>query len=171
VANTNHSTCKCNGFNTGHKNRIYERCELFFLRTKFGDKSPKISRVPFNSYIESVFTRDFPFGIAWNHSRLRTLPIVTAYAPPILARRNFFHFFYFWSQFLGFYLSNTRFSGSLARLSACCARIFPLVAVGVGLRRVGMYQPPLTVGGGNASRSMRSRIAANNFRVTATSAS
>ena len=25
--------------------------------------------------------RDFPFGIAWNHSRLGTLPIVTACAP------------------------------------------------------------------------------------------
>jgi hypothetical protein len=91
--------------------------------------------------------------------------------PPILARRNFFHFFYFWSQFQSFYLSNTRFSGSLARLRACCARIFPLVAAGVGLRRDGMYQPPLTVGGGKASCSMRSRIAANNFRVVATSAS
>jgi len=30
---------------------------------------------------------------------------------------------------------------------------------------------PVTIGGGNASRSIRSRIAANNFRVIATSAS
>jgi hypothetical protein len=30
----------------------------------------------FNPWENFLFTRDFPFGIAWNHFRLRILPII-----------------------------------------------------------------------------------------------
>jgi hypothetical protein len=73
--------------------------------------------------------RDFPFEIALNRSRLGVLPIVTACAPPpCLAHRNSSPLLYCRPQFLGFYLPNTRFSGSLAGLCVYCARSFPLAA-------------------------------------------
>ncbi len=100
------------------------------------------------------------------------LPIVTTCPPlpPRLARRNFFHFLLPLptSGFLPFQYKVFKLLGRAERLLCAdlssCSRCF-------GLRRAGMSQSPLTAGGGNASRSIRSRIATNNFRVIATSAS
>ena len=89
---------------------------------------------------------------------------------PRLAHRNFLHFLLPVpiSGFLPLQYKVFKLLGRAERLLctdlSSCSRCF-------GLRRAGMYQPPLTAGGGNASRSIRSRIAANKFRVTATSAS
>ena len=54
------------------------------------------------------------------------LPIVTACAPPRVYRFRISPFFYCRSQFLGFYLLDSRFPSSLAGLSIFCARTFPL---------------------------------------------
>ncbi len=114
---------------------------------------------------------DFPIEIAWYHSRLGMLPIVTTCAPPASSASEFFSLFLLplpISGFLPFQYNVFKLLGRAERLLCAdlssCSRCF-------GLLRAGKSQPLLMAGGGNASRSMRSRIAANNFRVIATSAS
>ena len=100
-------------------------------------------------------------------------PIVTACPlPPCLAHHNFSHSSSLRPQFLGSFRWIHAPLSSLAGLLTRCAQTFP-PAASVFLPRRDSYASlrPLMSGGGNASRSMRSRIAANNFRVTATSAS
>ena len=99
-------------------------------------------------------------------------PIVIACVPPCLAHRKFSHSSSLRPQFLGSFRWIHVPSRSLARLRARCAQTFPSEA-SVFLLRCDSYASirPLMSGGGNASRLMRSRIAANNLRVTATSAS
>ena len=45
------------------------------------------------SKVKELVGRDFPFGSAWNHSRLGMLPIVTECAPPEFSASVFFPFF------------------------------------------------------------------------------
>jgi hypothetical protein len=77
-------------------------------------------------------------------------PIVAAYAPPVSSASEFFPLFYFRSQFLGFYLSNTRSSSSLAGLRAYCARISPLADTVLASSR-SYLSAPSTTGGGSSS--------------------
>ena len=70
----------------------------------------------------------FPIWNCLEPLQARNVAYCNNMRPPASSALAFFSIFYLRSQFLGFYLSNTRFSSSLAGLSACCARIFPLAA-------------------------------------------
>ena len=98
------------------------------------------------------------------------LPILTACAPPSLVRRNCFHFLLLVS-ISGFLPLQYKVFKLLGQAKRLLRADFSSYSHCYGLRCAGMYQPPWMAGGGNASRSIRSRIAANNFRVIATSAS
>ncbi len=100
------------------------------------------------------------------------LPIVTTCAPPVSSASEFSPFFDCRPQLLCFYLPNARFSNCLAGLSSYLCADFSYCGQYFLPRRdsYASIRPGMS-GGGNASRSMRSRIAANNLRVTATSAS
>ncbi len=74
------------------------------------------------------FIRDFPFEIAWNHSRLGMLPIVTTCAPPVSSAWEIFHISSQRPQFLGSFRRNHAPSSSLAGFRARCAQTFPLAA-------------------------------------------
>ena len=92
--------------------------------------------------------------------------------PPCLAHRNISHTSSLRRQFLGSFRRIHTPSRSLAGLRTRCAQTFlPEASVFLPQRDSYASIRPLISGGGNTSRSMRSRIVANNFRVTATSAS
>ncbi len=90
--------------------------------------------------------------------------------PPVsLERGQFFAFSCLRPLYLGSYYLNTQFSSSLAMLRARCAQTF--TSASSILDASSSYSPHrVTSGGGNANCSIRSRIAANNLLVTATSA-
>ncbi len=87
------------------------------------EEEPKLSIKDFVSSPAYV-SRDFPFTIAWNHPRLGMLPIVTACAPPVSSASEFSPFSYSPSQFMSFYLLDSRFSSSLAGLRVLHAQTF-----------------------------------------------
>ena len=122
--------------------------------------------------LQTPFNRHFPFGLSLEPIQARSAVIITRCAPLRLARGQFFEFSCLRPHFLGSYHLNTRLSNSMAGLRARCAQTFPPEASDFLSRRDSYASIRLaTTGGGSASRSMRSRIAANNLRVTATLAS
>ena len=115
-------------------------------------------------------TPGFPIWNCLEPLQARNVAYCNNMRPPSrLARRNLFHFLLPVpiSGFLPLQYKAFKLLGRAERLLCAdlssCSHCF-------GLRRAGMYQPPLTAGGGNANRSIRSRIVANNLRGQETGA-
>jgi len=128
--------------------------------------------IPIYTFIDSSLIRHFPYGFSLKPIQARSVAIITRCAPPPVSSATRF-----------FSISSPadlipEFPSPESWLARCPGRAStPVVrrpfspASGI-LAASGSYSSHrATTGGGSASRSMRSRIAANNLRVTATSAS
>ena len=117
-----------------------------------------------------AFNRHFPYGLSLEPIQARSVAIVTRCAPPPASGAwTILRIFLPAAPLSEFYHRNTQLPGFLTGLRVLYAQTF-LPATSI-LAASGSYSPHrATTGGGNASRSMRSRIAENNLRVTATSA-
>ena len=150
-----------------------------FLKRKFEMQEKGRRRFVYLTYsAKSILTmlgcivRKFPFGCTWIRSRIGVSTIVTACAPAVSSASEFSSYFFPAAPVSGSFRRIHTPSSPLAGLRTRCEQTF-LPEASVFLPRRDSYASirPLISGGGNTSHSVRSRIAANNFRVTATSAS